>query len=225
MKRERVRKNLHGRPHDRRHFVRVSFKKTIPSPCRLLAERMQTWAPPLLLGRYARRSELVEAVQAVGPIMASRTDVRSWRIGKPDPANPRHWLGLSVDHDLAPLSTISESRTERVIGSFLDWNFLHFHAVKPGRRKAKRGFLRCASQEREKQPDGSHRGLAAVRVWTDEVWRHYRLLPYLAEWMQKNGLGELRSVVNTTTVVPMGPVLGQLSAALWSPASTPRPPP
>lgn len=114
----------------------MPIKATIPKPARLLARRMQERPPPLLLGRYARRSELVEAVQAIGPVMASRTDLKSGRIGKPDKKDPRRFVGLAVDHDLAPLAQISESRTERTIGTFTDWGWLHFQALPRGRRMA-----------------------------------------------------------------------------------------
>lgn len=185
---------------------------------------MQEWKPPLMLGRYARRSELVEAVQAVGPVMASRTDLKSGRIGKPDKQDPRRFKGLAVDHDLAPLSQISESRTERVIGSFTDWGWLHFHVVPCGRRKAKLGFLRCASQQVDTKPNGERRGHAAVRVWTDEVWRYYKLLPLLTEWLLACKLSVQRALANKTQI-PTAPVLAQLAAALSDPDSAARPPP
>lgn len=185
---------------------------------------MQERPPPLMLGRYARRSELVEAVQAVGPIMASRTDCASGRIGKPDKKDPRRFVGLAVDHDLAPLATISESRVERTIGTFTDFGWLHFHAVPRGRRKAKRGFLRCASQHVETKPNGERRGHAAVRVWTREVWRYYGLLPCLVEWLQARSLSVRKAIANTTTV-PTAPLVNQLAAALSDPTSAARPPP
>lgn len=204
--------------------MRVQVKASIPKPARLLARRMQERQPPLMLGRYARRSELVEAVQAVGPIMAGRTDLKSGRIGKPDKKDPRRFVGLAVDHDLAPLSNISESRTERVIGSMTDWGWLHFHAVKPGRRKARRGFLRCAAQQVDTKPNGERRGHAAVRVWTREVWRHYGLLPTLVEWLQQRSLSVQKALANTAQI-PTRPIVGQLAAALSDPTSTARPPP
>lgn len=185
---------------------------------------MQERQPPLMLGRYARRSELVEAIQAIGPVMASRTDCASGRIGKPDRKDPRRFVGLAVDHDLAPLSQISESRTERTIGTFTDFGWLHFHAVKPGRRRAKRGFLRCAAQHVETKPNGERRGHAAVRVWTREVWRYYGLLATLVEWLQARSLSAARAIANTAQV-PAGPVVAQLAAALSDPDSAARPPP
>lgn len=185
---------------------------------------MQELAPPLMLGRYARRSELVECVQAVGPIMASRTDCASGRIGKPDRNDPRRFVGLAVDHDLAPLATISESRVERVIGTFTDFGWLHFHAVKPGRRKARRGFLRCAAQHVETKPNGERRGHAAVRVWTREVWRHYGLLACLVEWLQARSLSARKAIANTAQV-PVRPLVDQLVTALGDPTSAARPPP
>ena len=184
---------------------------------------MQERPPPLLLGRYARRSELVEAVQAIGPIMASRTDCASGRIGKPDRKDPRRFVGLAVDHDLAPLSTISESRTERTIGSFTDWGWLHFHVVPPGRRKAKRGFLRCASQHVETKPNGERRGHAAVRVWTREVWRYYGLLATLVEWLQARSLSAAKAIANTSQV-PAGPLVHQLADSLSDPDAARGPP-
>lgn len=230
--RARNRKNRWGRRgggnrcgHDPRHPVRARpWKQNIPKPARLLARAMQERPLPLMLGRYARRSELVEAVQAIGPVMASRTDCASGRIGKPDKKDPRRFVGLAVDHDLAPLSGISESRTERVIGTFTDWGWLHFHAVPRGRRKAKRGFLRCASQQVDKKPNGERRGHAAVRVWTAEVWRYYKLLPTLAEWLQRRSLSVRKAVANMAQV-PVGPVVAELAATLGDPTSTPRPPP
>lgn len=204
--------------------MRVRFKRTIPKPARLLALRMQERPPPLLLGRYARRSECVEAVQAVGPIMASRTDLKSGRIGKPDRADPRRFVGLAVDHDLAPLSEISESRTERVIEMFTDWGWLHFHAVPPGRRKARRGFLRCASQQVDTKPNGERRGHASVRVWTREVWRYYGLLPCLVEWLQARSLDARKALANTAQI-PAAPLVRQLAAALSDPDTAARPPP
>jgi hypothetical protein len=171
---------------------------------------------------YARRSECVEAVQAIGPTMAARTDLASGRIGKPDRKDPRRFVGLAIDHDLAPLSGISESRTERLIGTFTDWGWLHFHALKPGRRKARRGFLRCAAQHVETKPNGERRGHAAVRVWTREVWRYYGLLACLTEWLQRRSLSAAKAIANTARV-PVGPLVGQLVAALSDP--TARPPP
>lgn len=204
--------------------MRWTKKSRLPKIIKDLAQRMQTWAPPLMLGRYARRSELVEVVQAVGPVMAGRTDVKSGRIGKPDRRDPRHFVGLSVDHDLAPLSDTSESRVERVIGTFKDWGWLHFHALPPGRRKAKRGFLRCSSQQIERKENGDRRGLAAVRVWTDEIWRHYRLWPALQEALQKLGLAASRATANIT--IPSSPIVAQLADLLSADlAADPRPPP
>ena len=203
--------------------MRVRWKSNLPPIVKLLAERMSTRPPPLLLGRYARRSELVEAVQAVGPTMAARTDWRSGRVGKPDRKDPRRFVGLAVDHDLAPLSGISESRTERVLGTFTDWGWLHFKAVNPGRRKARRGFLRCASQHVETMPNGDRRGHAAVRVWTDEVYRHYGLLPALAEARLKASRAAEQATANKQ--IPTGQLVAQLVETLWDPTSTPRPPP
>lgn len=202
----------------------MPIKATIPKPARLLARRMQERPPPLLLGRYARRSELVEAVQAIGPVMASRTDLKSGRIGKPDKKDPRRFVGLAVDHDLAPLAQISESRTERTIGTFTDWGWLHFQAVPRGRRRAKRGFLRCAAQQVDTKPNGERRGHAAVRVWTREVWRYYGLLACLTEWLQARSLSARRAIANMAQV-PTRPVLDQLAAALSDPGSAARPPP
>lgn len=204
--------------------MRVTFKQSIPKPARLLARRMQERSIPLLLGRYARRSELTEAVQAVGPTMASRTDLASGRIGKPDKKDPRRFVGLAVDHDLAPLSQISESRTERVIDTFTDWGWLHFHVVPRGRRRAKRGFLRCASQQVDTKPNGERRGHAAVRVWTREIWRYYGLLPTLVEWLQARSLSARKAIANVAHV-PVGPLVGQLAAALSDPDPSARPPP
>lgn len=184
---------------------------------------MRTWSLPLLLGR-ARRSELTEDVQALGPTMAARTDLKSGRIGKPDRADPRRFVGLAVDHDLAPLSGISESRVERTIGTLTDWGWLHFHAVKPGRRKARRGFLRCAAQQVDKKPNGERRGHAAIRVWTHEVWRYYGALSCLVEWLQQRSLSLARAVANTAQV-PTAPTLDLLVAALSDPDSAARPPP
>jgi hypothetical protein len=176
-----------------------------------------------MLGRYARRSELVEAIQAIGPVMASFTDIRSWRVGVPDPADRRKTKGLSVDHDLSRLSNISESRTERTIGTFTDFGWLHFQVVARGRRKAKRGFLRCASQQVDVTPSGEHRGRAAVRVWTDELWRHYKLTAMIAEARLALAQAAQKALANVS--VPVDPLVSQLVAALWDPTSTPRPPP
>lgn len=203
--------------------MRVRWKENLPPIVQELCRRMQQRPPPLLLGRYARRSELVEAVQAIGPIMASRTDVRSGRIGKPDKTDRRKWVGLAVDHDLAPLSGISESRSERTIGTFKDWGWLHFQVIKPGRRQAKRGFLRCSSQPIERMPNGDRRGRAAIRVWTDEVWRYYGLTPALAEARLK--LSQAAQKQAAAMTVTVRPLVAQLVDALWDPTSTPRPPP
>ena len=228
MKRQRA--NRYGRRgggnrcgHDPKRPVRVHWKANLPPIVKQLCQRMLERPLPLLLGRYARRSELLEAVRAVGPIMGARTDVRSWRIGKPDVADPRKWRGLSVDHDLARFSGISESRVERVIGTFTDWGWLHFQAIKPGRRKAKRGFLRCASQKVDKQPDGSHRGHAAIRVWTDEVWRHYGLTAAVAEARLALSCAQRKQA--DVVAVPLAPLVEQLVGMLWDPSSKPRPPP
>jgi hypothetical protein len=135
---------------------------------------------PLLLGR-ARRSELTETARAVLPVMLARTDIASGRIGKPDRTDPRRFAGLAIDHDLAPLSGISESRIERFIGTLEDWDWLHWQAAPPGRRKAKRGYLRCAAQPIERRANGERRGRAAIRVWTDEVFRFLGLWVALCE--------------------------------------------
>jgi len=178
---------------------------------------------PLLLGRYARRSELREGVRTVGPTMMARTDVMSGRIGKPDRNDARRFVGLSVDHDLAPLSDNGESRVERVVGSFFDWNWLHYDERPCGRRKAKRGFLRCSSQKIDQHPNGEHRGRAAVRVWTDEVWRWLGLMPALAEARLLLRLAAQRATANKR--VDVTPVVADLAAALSDPTSSPRPPP
>lgn len=177
---------------------------------------------PLLLGRYARRSELRESVRTVGPVMMARTDVMSGRIGKPDRHDARRFVGLSVDHDLAPLSDNGESRVERVVGSFFDWAWLHYEERPCGRRKAKRGFLRCSSQQVE-HANGEHRGRAAVRVWTDEVWRWLGLMPALAEARLALTLARQRATANKR--VDVTPVVADLAAALSDPTSAPRPPP
>jgi hypothetical protein len=160
--------------------VRATWKPGLPpiisQACRAMA-RVQL---PLQLGR-ARRSELTEAARAVGPIMMARMDIVSGRIGKPDRNNPRRFVGLSIDHDLAPLSDIGESRIERLIGTFEDWDWLHWTAAPLGRRKAKRGYLRCAAQPIERRANGDRRGRAAIRVWTDEVFRFLGLWVALCE--------------------------------------------
>jgi len=138
----------------------------------MACERTARVTLPLLLGR-ARRSELTETARAVLPIMMARTDIASGRIGKPDRNDTRRFVGLAIDHDLAPLSGISESRIERFIGTLEDWDWLHWQAAPPGRRKAKRGYLRCAAQPIDRKTNGERRGRAAIRVWTDEVFRHF----------------------------------------------------
>lgn len=185
---------------------------------------------PLLLGRYARRSELREAVRTVGPVMMARTDVVSGRIGKPDRHDARRWIGLSVDHDLAPLSDNGESRVERVVGSFFDWSWLHYDERPAGRRKTKRvdsngaRVIRCSSQPIDQQPNGEYRGRAAIRVWTDELWRWLGLMPALAEARLALKLAAQRATANKR--VNVTPVVAQLADALSSdPTSTPRPPP
>jgi hypothetical protein len=184
---------------------------------------------PLLLGRYARRSELREAVRTVGPVMMSRTDIDSGRIGKPDRHDARRWIGLSVDHDLAPLSDNGESRVERVVGSFFDWNWLHYDERPAGRRNTKRRdsngqkVIRCSAQPIDHHPNGEHRGRAAIRVWTDEVWRWLGLMPALAEARLALKLARQRATANKR--VDVTPVVAQLAAALSDPDPSARPPP
>jgi hypothetical protein len=111
-----------------------------------------------------------------------------------------------------------------VIGTFTDWGWLHFHVVPCGRRKAKRGFLRCAAQQVDTKPNGERRGHASIRVWTREIWRHYGLLACLSEWLQVRSLSAARAVANTTQI-PTRPVVARLAAALSDPDAAARPPP
>jgi hypothetical protein len=175
----RERANRYGRRgggnncgHERGRFVRASWKPGLPTVVRMACERTARATLPLLLGR-ARRSELTETARAVLPVMLARMDIVSGRVGKPDRNNPRRFVGLSIDHDLAPLSGISESRIERFIGTLEDWDWLHWHAAPVGRRKAKRGYLRCAAQPIERLPSGERRGRAAIRVFTEELFRFF----------------------------------------------------
>ena len=153
--------------------------------------------------------------------MMARTDVLTGRIGKPDRHDARRWKGLSVDHDLAPMSETGESRVERVVGSFFDWAWLHFDERPAGRRKTKRGYIRCSSQPIDHQPNGDYRGRAAIRVWTPEVWRWLGLGPALAEARHALQLGAERARLNKSVAV--APVVSALAESLSDP--TARPPP
>jgi hypothetical protein len=197
-------------------------KGTLPKIIRIACERMARVQLPLLLGRYARRSELREAVRTVGPIMMARTDVLTGRIGKPDKHDARRWIGMSVDHDIAPLADKGESRVERVLGSFFDWAWLHFDEKPAGRRKTKRGFVRRSAQPIDHQPNGEYRGRAAIRVWTAEVWRWLGLGPALAEARLALKLGAQRAAAAKGR--PVAPLVAQLAESLSDPTQA-RPPP
>ncbi len=229
LKRIRDRRNRYGRRdggnrcgHDSARFVRAQWKPGLPLFVRIFCERFARVNLPLLLGR-ARRSELIEAARAVGPTMAARTDVASGRVGKPDRNDPRRFVGLAIDHDLAPLSGISESRIERLIGTFEDWGWLHWQAVKPGRRKARRGFVRCAAQPIDKRPDGSRRGRAAIRVWTDEVFRFVGLWVALCEARQHRSRAVQAEAAGRK--LPVGALVSQLADACTLTDPRERPPP
>lgn len=218
--RVRIRKNLYGR--DRRRPRRAQWKRTLPLVIQLACERFSRIKLPLLLGR-ARRSELTETARLVGPTMMARTDLASGRIGRPDRNNPRRFVGLSIDHDLAPLSDDGESKIERFMGSLKDWDWLHWRALPTGRRKAKRGFLRCSAQPIERKPSGERRGRAAVRVWTDEVFRYLGLWPALCEARQQLA----RSAAKQTAVrrLPVASMVAQLADAHTLTDPRERPPP
>jgi hypothetical protein len=170
--------------HDPLHFVRPAAKRRIPpilTNTRAAARGRQL---PPLNGYVSRRSELAESFYAFVDVAVPRTDVRSWRIGRPSRKRPGRFDGLSVDHDLARLMGISESRVERMLVAAEDWGFLRWHAVPKGRRKAKRGFLRCASQPIDRK-GRRRRGLAAIRQWTEAFWEWAGVATAMHEAQQK----------------------------------------
>jgi hypothetical protein len=226
----RTRANLYGRTgsgnrcgHRRKNFVRPDRKEELPRILLLASMRLRSLALPLLLGRYARRSELEEAVKAVGDVMICRTDLLTLRIGRPDRKRPRKFHGLSIDYDLAPLADISESRVERVLGTFEDWGWLHWVPVKPGRRKAKRGFLRCAAQPIDKTKTGERRGRAAIRCWTPEFFKALGLGVAMHDARQHRA-AEISRAADVVRV-PIRPLVASLAESLSVPDPDERPPP
>lgn len=197
MKRLRTRKNVHGRRgrgnrcgHDPRRFIRPAVKDTLPPFIRMSQGALRRAVLPLIEStlpfrwNHAPRSERAEACKAVGIVALGRTDIASGRIGRPSKKDRRRFDGLTIDRELAPLAEVSESRVERVIATFTDWGWLHFKTAKPGRRKARRGFIRRAAQPIDRE-DGRFKGRAAVRVWTEKFWRDLGLWAALAEAQQK----------------------------------------
>jgi len=228
----RTRANLYGRRgpgnrcgHDRKHHIRPFYKRTLPDPIVKLARRVQAIDMPLLLGRYARRSECVEAVRAVLIVMVGRLDLLTWRVGRPDRKRRGKFNGLSVDYDLAPESEISESRVERAIGTMMDWGWIAWTACKPGGRKARRGFLRCSAQPIEKTSAGERRGRAAIRCFTEDFFRFFGMLTELRTVAAKRHADAKKQadVVN----VPIAPLVAELAELVdhLAPGVRPRPPP
>ena len=235
MKRVRDRRNKHGRRgggnrcgHDRRRFIRPRFKDSIPQFLRIAIERLRGIALPLVESTlpfrfpHAPRSERAEAIRAVGAVALGRTDIVSGRIGRPSKRDRRRFNGLSIDHDLAPLAEVSESRTERTISTYEDLGWLHWTAAPAGGRKTKRGFLRKASQPVERK-DGRFRGRAAVRVWTPKFWDDLGLTAALAEAVLKRAQSAAMDDANKR--VPVAPLVAQLVDALTLPDPDARPPP
>lgn len=235
MKRTRDRRNKHGRRgpgnrcgHDRRRPIRPEVKGSLPNLLRIAAERLARLALPQVESELpfrfpaSPRSERAEAVRAVGAVMLARTDILSGRVGRPRAGAPRHFDGLTVDHDLAPLSQISESRTERVIATFADWGWLHYREVSAGRRASSDGKLRLPSQPIERTPDG-FRGMAAIRVWTPAFWAALGLTAALAEAQLARGREEQKA--RAIGPAPLRSLVRALADAHSSPPDPdPRPP-
>lgn len=228
-RRIRDRRNVYGRRdggnrcgHDPNRRPRVAQpKSSLPRFLKLAISNVRGRALPMLLGR-ARRSELQEATAAVASVMLARTDIASGRIGRPGRHRQR-FDGLTVDHHLAPLSGVSESRIERLLGTWEDWGWLHWRQVPCGRRRARRGYLRCAAQPIETLPDGRRRGLAAVRVWTDAFWQWLGAVPALAEARELRA--RERAAATGLHLIPVGDLVDQLAARLGHPDAAPRGPP
>ena len=235
MKRTRDRRNRYGRRgpgnrcgHDRRRPIRPEVKGALPNLLRIAAERLARLALPRVESELpfhfagAPRSERAEAVRAVGAVMLARTDIVSGRVGRPRAGDPRHFDGLSVNHDLAPLSQISESRTERVIATFADWGWVHYREVAAGRRLSSDGKLRLAAQPIERTADG-FRGQAAIRVWTPAFWAALGLTVALAEAQAARQREEKKAKAIGAT--PLRTLVRALADAHSSPPDPdPRPP-
>ncbi len=234
----RTRANLYGRTgsgnrcgHDRRKFVKAKYKQTLPLFILKVRRRFEALALPLTLDFYCLRSERNEAMKAVGSVQICATDILTGRIGRPDRKVRGRFNGLSVDYDLAPSSEISESRTERVLSTFKDLGWQHWHAVEPGhRRKPKRGIYRCASQPIEEKANGERRGRPAIRQWTDGFFKAlgaeiYAELMFLRKKISDaNAAREKYMESAGATQVPVRPLVVALAESICVPGTQRGPP-
>lgn len=225
--RKRVRANKWGRRgpgnrcgHDRRNYLRPTIARNLPPFIYEVVQHFEATVrqrrlPHQLIFRFATHSERDEAVQALVLVMVAATCVASQRIGRPSRREPGTFEGLTVDHHLARMSGISESRIERAIATLKDWGWLHFDEAKDGKRRSK--------QPVELQADGTYKGGAAIRVWAPQFWRDIGISrTALKAAQQKHEQDRARQISRPVAVQP---IVEQLGVAIWDPTSKPRPPP
>lgn len=227
VKRKRVRANKYGRRgpgngcgHDRRNYIRPTIARNLPPFVYQVIEAFEAMArqgrlPNHLNFRFASRSERDEAVRALVVVMVANTCILSQRIGRPSKREPGTFEGLTVDHHLAPMSGVAESRIERAISTLKDWAWLHFKVGKDGRRRS--------AQPVEVKEDGKYQGLAAIHVWAPEFWRGIGISRTALKAAQQKY--EEDRARRSAKPVAVEPLFEQLAAAIWDPTSKPRPPP
>jgi hypothetical protein len=226
--------NLHGRTgpgnragHDRRKPIRPKYKQTLPEFTKKTIRRWQALKLPLTLDFYQVRSERDEAIKAVGTVYFATTDLLTGIIGRPSRDVRRRWDGLTVDYDIAPRSGISESRCERVNSTVKDWGWLHWTAVEPGGRpKPKRGVYRFSSQPIDEKENGERRGRAAIRVWTDEVYKVMGLYAELCFIRKKisDAIAARKNCRAGINQMPVSPLVVALVESLSVPGTQRGPP-
>lgn len=232
-KRKRDRRNKYGRRggrnrcgHDPKKFHRPKIARNLPPFVYWAISAFEQTVrqhrlPSQLNFRFSSRSEGHEAIGAITPVLLAWTMVMTTRIARPSKRRPGRVEGYTVDHHIAPLSGMGESRVERVIATYKDWGWHHFTVGKNGRR--------LAAQPIELTDDG-YEGQAAIRKWTSKFWQDIGISLEALKSAQKHYATYLdqrtaRQAAARKDQVAVTPLVEQLTVALGDPTSRPRPPP
>lgn len=183
-----------------------------------------------LFGRqFERRSERLEAIGLVVAAMLWWTDLLSWRVGKPSKKHPRWVDGLSM-RTIAEWTKMKPDRIDRAIKDLHLAGYLHCRQLAPGRRNTKAGYILASPQPVEEYGNKLHRGLPAVRCFTERLFERLGVLHFIWQEQQKRRDDNARQKSNLAPIgaSPIGTVVAAIADALTgetSERSRGRPPP
>jgi hypothetical protein len=157
-----------------------------------------------LFGRqYERRSERLEAIGLVVSAMLWWTDLASYRVGKPSRKHPRWVDGLSM-YTIAEWTGLSQPRIDRAIRDLHLAGYLRSRQLDPGKRRTKAGYILASPQPVEEYGNKLHRGLPAVRVFTERLFDRLGVLHWIWQEQEKRKQAKAAHAANTANLEPIG---------------------